>query len=451
MQVRLRNMRPFASIMTMTPAAAVSVRALAAMERHLQRGRERLNNAVSGFLRWLRSDTGHRATASDAQRRFMVLRLRFDAVVSQFDIFSNVLVQRSEQGTGQWIAGLDDLAADSLTLPRVTMERPPIVCYLDRGHGAAIRRVRARLPGGDLSPVAVIRVPRERMIGQGIGASLIHEVGHQAAALLDLLPGLRTTLQRQQRRYDPQQQVAWICWERWISEIIADLWAVSHLGISATLGLICVMSLPRRMVFQVDLGDPHPFPWIRVLVSCAIGQALYPHRCWARVQAMWEAMYPSEREAPETRALIDLLKTSLPHLAKVILGFRPARLTGRSLGSVLRDPSRSPDELRELWAQIRNVPDSFSRIRPTLLLAAISQARAEGKISPSHESRLLEAMLTRWAVSSALYGAEQCAALAARYEAPPSLAPAMLTYEPEPLRLRNARASHAFAGTNTRS
>jgi hypothetical protein len=211
------------------------------------------------------------------------------------------------------------------------------------------------------------------------------------------------------------------------------------------------MSLPRRMVFQVDLGDPHPFPWIRVLASCAIGQALYPHPYWARVQAMWEAMYPTEREAPETRALIDLLKTSLPQLAKVILGFRPARLTGRSLGSVLRDSSRSPDELRELWARIRNVPESFARIRPTLLLAAISQARAEGKISPSHESRLLEAMLTRWAVNSALYGAELCAARAASHEAPLSLAPAMSRYEPEQLPVRNVRASRAFAETNTRS
>ena len=60
------------------------------------------------------------------------------------------------------------------------------MCYLDRGHGAAIRRARARLPGGGMSPVAIIRVPRERMVGAGIASSLVHEVGHQAAALLDL-------------------------------------------------------------------------------------------------------------------------------------------------------------------------------------------------------------------------------------------------------------------------
>ena len=37
------------------------------------------------------------------------------------------------------------------------------------------------------NPVAIIRVPRERMVGHGIASSLVHEVGHQGAALLGLV------------------------------------------------------------------------------------------------------------------------------------------------------------------------------------------------------------------------------------------------------------------------
>ena len=73
-------------------------------------------------------------------------------------------------------------------------EPPPVICYLDRGHGAAIRRARTRLPGGGENPVAIIRVPRERMVGSGIASSLVHEVGHQASALLDLVNSLRPVL-----------------------------------------------------------------------------------------------------------------------------------------------------------------------------------------------------------------------------------------------------------------
>ena len=69
-----------------------------------------------------------------------------------------------------------------------------MVCYLARGPGAAIRRARTRLPGGGDNPVAIIRMPRERMIGSGIASSLVHEVGHQGAALLDLVPSLRARL-----------------------------------------------------------------------------------------------------------------------------------------------------------------------------------------------------------------------------------------------------------------
>ena len=53
--------------------------------------------------------------------------------------------------------GLDVVAADALRTARRYFEPPPVICYLDRGHGAAIRRARTRLPGGGENPVAIIR------------------------------------------------------------------------------------------------------------------------------------------------------------------------------------------------------------------------------------------------------------------------------------------------------
>ena len=98
------------------------------------------------------------------------------------------------------------------------------------------------------NPVAIIRVPRERMVGSGIASSLVHEVGHQAAALLDLLPSLRLVLQGLQKTAGGER-VAWQLWERWISEVVADFWSVARVGISATMGLIGVVSLPRPLSF----------------------------------------------------------------------------------------------------------------------------------------------------------------------------------------------------------
>src|SRR6202011_6236091 len=126
------------------------------------------------------------------------LRLRFNAVLSQLELFNQVITQRSESEQGLWLSGLDVVWSDALALPGY-YEAPPIICYLDRGVGAAIRRARTRMPGGGENPVAVIRVPRERMIGSGIASSLIHEVGHQAAALLGLVPSLEQVLRAKQQ------------------------------------------------------------------------------------------------------------------------------------------------------------------------------------------------------------------------------------------------------------
>ena len=175
----------------------------------------------------------------------MLIRVRFNEVLSQLDLFSDAITQRSEHETGVFLSGLDALAADALRVPGADLRLPELICYLDRGPGAAIRRARTRVPGGGTTPVAIVRVPRERMVGHGIGSSLVHEVGHQAAALLDLVASLRPRLQEMQRRCGGEERLAWACWERWISEIVADFWSVARLGIGSSLGLMAVVSLPR--------------------------------------------------------------------------------------------------------------------------------------------------------------------------------------------------------------
>ena len=407
LRTRIDRLVPLSATMSMVPAAGIPVSALSSIEQHLREGRRNLRHAVERFVNWLKSEAGRASSAADAQRRFTLLKLRFNSALSQFDIFADVLVQRSELGTGICVAGLDDLAADALQLPGFDYPVPDLICYLDRGHGAAIRRARTRLPGGDLSPVAVIKVPRERMVGQGIGASLVHEVGHQAAAVLNLINPMRLMLQERQRRAPVAEKVAWICWERWISEIVADMWAVAKLGVGATFGLIGVVGLPRFFVFRIDLDDPHPFPWIRVMASIAMGKVLFPHPQWERVAGMWQAMYPQTGLHGEQAALIELLKRALPQFAFALLNFRPAALRGQSLLEALSVHQRTPERLMDVWDQYHIRPQRWHELPPTLAFAAISQARVEGKLSPEGEARLISRLLLEWAVKSSLSTSEK--------------------------------------------
>ncbi|MEF8731709.1 MAG: hypothetical protein V5B40_07310 [Candidatus Accumulibacter meliphilus] len=409
LRTRLTRIKPFALLEPMLPAATLRPRAQVAIERHLARGRRDLEVMVQGFITWLHGP-GRAASVAQAQRRFTYLRLQFHAALTQFDLFSDVITQRSEHESGVWLAGLDVVAADALALPGHYYPVPPIICYLDRGAGAAIRRARTRLPGGGENPVAVIRVPRERMVGSGIASSLVHEVGHQGAALLALVPSIRPVLRGLQAVEGPDRS-AWELWERWISEILADFWAVARVGIASTLGLIAVVSLPRAFVFRIEHQDPHPAPWIRVLLSCAIGQALYPHPQWGRFAALWAAFYPPQGLDAARAQLLARLRATMPAFVALLVQHRPRSLRGRSLADALATAERQPLQLARLYRDWCAAPAAMYRAAPSLVFAVIGQARADGRASPELESELLARLLTHWALDSTLKGASQCANL----------------------------------------
>jgi hypothetical protein len=406
---RLARVRPFALVEPMLPAASLLPAAQSAIEGHLIAGRSELRRMVQGFMDWLQSNAARRASAAEAQRRFAYLRLKFNAVLTQFDLFNDVISQRSESDIGVWLSGLDVLSADALALRGGYYDAPPVICYLDRGPGAAIRRARTRLPGGGLSPVAVIRVPRERMIGSGIASSLVHEVGHQAAALLELVDSLRPVLRGLQQGAG-DGAVAWRLFERWISEIVADFWSVARIGVAAPTGLMAVVSLPRAFVFRINIDDPHPVPWLRVKLSCAMGEALYPHPQWQRLAAMWEAFYPTAGLDAESLQLLQRLQALVPAFVALLVEHRPAALRGKTLAQVLDTQQRRPARLALLFRLWCRLPALMYAAPPSLVFAVIGQARCDDHLSPEDESLLLGKLLTHWALRSTLDTSSTCAA-----------------------------------------
>jgi hypothetical protein len=405
---RIAHIEPFSLQETMVPAAALQPEALTAIEQFLIAGRRELYGEVQAFRRWLRGPV-RAAGPPEMQRRFAIVKLRFHAVISQFEVFSDAITQRSERGNGVWLSGLDVLAADALSLPGY-LDPPPVICYLDRGPGAAIRRARTRLPGGKQSPVAVVRMPRERMIGNGIASSLVHEVGHQGAALLGLVASLKQELAQVGARAPAGEQASWKAWGRWISEIVADQWSIARVGITSTLGLISVVGLPRFFVFRLDMNDPHPAPWIRVMLSCAIGEQLYPHAQWKQLSHLWEQCYPLDGLAADSRTAFDGLLATVPQMAQTICAHRPQSLRGHSLGEALASPERHPLRLIETWERWSKAPREIFLAPPSLVFAVLGRARLSGALGADVESRLLENLLTHWALRSTLDISSLCAA-----------------------------------------
>jgi hypothetical protein len=414
---RLARVKPFVLSEPMVLAASLLPAAQIAIERFLAKGRHELKERIQGYLTWLHGE-GKQAPPDEIQRRFVFLKLRFNAVLAQLELFHQVISQRSESEPGVWISGLDVVAADALALPEF-YEAPPVICYLDRGIGGAIRRARTRLPGGGENPVAVIRIPRERMIGSGVASSLVHETGHQAAALLGLVPSLKEVLRAKQQAV--REPLPWRLWERWISEACADAWSVARVGVASTLGLIGVVTLPRSFIFRINVDDPHPTPWIRVKLSCAIGDGLYPHPQWKRIADLWESYYPLVDLDGERRTLMAQLQQTLPDFVAIVVDHRPQALRGRSLREVMRVGERTPGRLAALFRAWNQTPRQMYRARPSLVFAVLGQAKADGGLSPEDESDLLAKLLTFWAMRSTLDTSAYCVAK------PKSKVPALAT------------------------
>ena len=183
---------------------------------------------------------------------------------------------------------------------------------------------------------------------------------------------------------------------------MADFWSISRIGIGSTLGLIGLVSLPRGFVFRPSRDDPHPMPWVRVLLSCAIGDRLYPDPQWDRLAATWRAMYPIAGIRPQLTAIISELRATMPELVSLLVGHRPARLRGRSLGEVLRNPELEREALLRRFSRWEADPSRMALAPPTVAFAVLGQARASGRLSPERESRLLRRLIASWAVRSSL-------------------------------------------------
>jgi hypothetical protein len=395
---RLASVQPFVLQETHLAAAALSPAALSGVEQYLIAGRREVRRRAQAFLRWLRGP-GAGASAAEQQRRYWMLRVSFQNALSQFDLFSEVITQRSEHGNGVLLSGLDVAAAEALLLPGRFFEGPPVICSLHRGVGGAIRRARTRLPGGGDNPVALIRIPRERLIGYGIASSLVHEVGHQGASLLRLVESLQAELRTIRRT---RHRTAWELWSRWLGEIVADYWSISKVGIGSTLGLIGLVSLPRSFVFRPSDDDPHPMPWVRVLLSCAIGDRLYPDAQWRRLAATWRELYPLAGLRPQLMSLIAELRTTMPDFVSVLVEHRPARLRGWSLGEVFRNPALDREALLKRFSAWEADPSTMELAPPTVAFGVLGQARASGRLSPERESALLRRLIGVWAVRSSL-------------------------------------------------
>jgi hypothetical protein len=321
--------------------ALASPLAWAGLEEYLRTGlKARLLSVVTGVaLEAATLETSFRAGADliRIRQRLLRLRARYLQLETVVDFFGDALATRANPPTAAILRGLDTLAADSMdaVLKPLGIESPPALVYFDKGLGASILRAGVRLwDQANPSPAAAIKMTRHNASHP---TALFHETGHQVGHLTgwntELAQALRRTLA-------PRSSELADVWEGWSSEVAADVYAFALAGWAPLPALANVVDGTTAAVFRVIPGDPHPFPWIRVIFNAALCRSWFGRGPWDRIASSWVARHDPARVPSEGGRLAKLSAAAMADIVEICTRAPMRAFGGRPL-TAIADPRRA--------------------------------------------------------------------------------------------------------------
>ena len=323
---RLQGERPLVEQVPMVPTATPPRQVLRILDDQLARHRQQVLARAKRLRALLRANCA--LSLPQLQARYAALRIRNASYLQHYDYFFDALSQRSNPEHGIRLARLDRIAEQALRVPGLRAPMPRVLCFLDYQISAAIRRLNVRLVGRIGSPLAFLRIPRERAFSREVLGSVYHEAGHQVMALTGAVPRVQTVLRAAARRVPAHRARALLRYVHWTSELLADLFAVTRLGAKAVLSSMLVFHLPASILDGCARGsDPHPPPAIRLRFALTIVRLLERCHSHRRLGQLVEALFPT-RHGRGGRCRGDRWVTELaPCVARLMLG-----LVQRELG-----------------------------------------------------------------------------------------------------------------------
>jgi hypothetical protein len=334
--------------------ALASPAAWAGLERYLGVAlRQNLTEALTRLQKEaavLRGRFDAAQTADDLERvrsHVVAFRSRYTRTATLVNFYGDAVNTRTTPNMASLLRACDVMAVRSMTqvLDPLGKTTPPVMTYLDiEGLGAAILKAGLRLwDGGTLSAVAAVKIAFHNLFRP---TALIHEAGHQFAHITGWTGELAGALEGDLS--GASREVAEV-WGSWASEIAADTFAFAHTGYAAVVGLCDVLSGEEATVFQPRPGDPHPTPYVRVLLGTEMCTRFFGAGPWDDLASVWTRSYPLKNAA--RYGTEDLLRRSLALLPRVVeLCLRtPMRAFGGRPMISLVDPGHvKPEALAQL-------------------------------------------------------------------------------------------------------
>ena len=309
-----------------------------------------------------------------------------------FDTYADILTQRHSPELGKALVGCDILALDAVRRPHPALSiiEPPVVSC-ERGFGASTLRENISFPDRTPNPLPLIQIPYSRMKEKHNLTSILHEAGHEAIVRLGLIRALPRALSLALKRAGTPEDIVRL-YSLWTSEIGPDLWTFCLSGLAQPATIREILALPPGHVFRVSWTDPHPPPYIRLLLSVEWCRQVWGKGIWDDWEKDWRELYPLEDASKSEQNILRDAERYIPLVARILLGTRFQVLEGKPITSLFDLSALNPTRLQRSADTAASGKLDLKGLSPCSQLTVFRLIREKGDTS---EERLDE-MMSLW-------------------------------------------------------
>lgn len=316
--------------------------------------RNRIHQALSVSVGKLRRDAqtlanqvekqGNNSNKVALHKQIVNLRKKYLLAEETIHFYADAINTRTNSEMAMLLCGIDSLCQRSLKELLLPLQKQPpkVLTYVDKGLGASILKSDLRLWDGTLSPVAAIKVTQHNLPRP---TAVIHETGHQAAAMLDWNKQLAKSLYHCLQPVNPL--LAKIL-SSWSSEIAADAFAFVHTGYAAVASLHDVLAGEDELIYSFHQHDPHPISYIRILMNIEMCKRFYGKGAWNELESDFKELYPLQKASPDAAQMIKGIMPHLEVIVDTILRGKYQSFNGQALIKIINPEKVSPTNLQKL-------------------------------------------------------------------------------------------------------
>ncbi|MEZ4776192.1 MAG: hypothetical protein R3D00_23665 [Bacteroidia bacterium] len=387
---RIEALTSLQKMVALPPESDISPRQWNALNHALHVSAEKLEQPLTEHIKvLLRSNPAD----MDIQRKLYAAlgetELRLTKAYKFFDMYADILSQRLIPGLGSLLAGCDALAQDALyrNHPALHLVEPPLV-HVDPHFGASIARQDVRLPDGTANPMAMIQIPYSRILEKWNLTSILHEAGHEVMVRLGMV-GLWPQIVGEVLKREGGSSRIQHLFGMWMSEIGPDFWTFGCSGIAAAGGIRELLILPPAMMTRVSDADPHPPPWLRVLLNFEWCRQVWGKGIWDIWEEEWLNLFPLENLPEKQVHLLETCRKYLPVVSRAMFTTRLKVLSGKPMTVLFDLENLHPAKLQPIAASAKSGKLTLRGLRPSAQLAVFRLVKESQYLSPENLDKVM--------------------------------------------------------------